>query len=232
MAPADICRPGGTTSACAENTIGHMREQRAHRNYLRVRGEYCSSWSFTRFTGELPPRTRRIPAQATGLTPVTELPPRARRILGATMKTAPTSGTTSVCAENTSIHLINPLPSGNYLRVRGEYGSNPISRGAWMELPPRARRIPQYYAAFKQRYGTTSACAENTLRNWPLDTQLRNYLRVRGEYISATYRDSPSMELPPRARRILHQINPYTGEIGTTSACAENTSVLAACLNS
>ena len=172
---------------------------------------------------ELPPRTRRIPAQATGLTPVTELPPRARRILGATMKTAPTSGTTSVCAENTSIHLINPLPSGNYLRVRGEYGSNPISRGAWMELPPRARRILRGTRACDRTTGTTSACAENTLRNWPLDTQLRNYLRVRGEYISATYRDSPSMELPPRARRIHHAETVKIPIGGTTSACAENT---------
>ena len=90
-------------------------------NYLRARGEYLPLWWWPWGSRELPPRARRIPAQATGLTPVTELPPRARRILGATMKTAPTSGTTSVCAENTSIHLINPLPSGNYLRVRGEY---------------------------------------------------------------------------------------------------------------
>ena len=223
MAPADICRPGGTTSACAENTIGHMREQRANRNYLRVRGEYCSSWSFTRFTGELPPRTRRIPAQATGLTPVTELPPRARRILGATMKTAPTSGTTSVCAENTSIHLINPLPSGNYLRVRGEYGSNPISRGAWLELPPRARRIQDLLDSIYLEPGTTSACAENTPILCRYQTTIRNYLRVRGEYISATYRDSPSMELPPRARRIQVVCAGGGGFLGTTSACAENT---------
>ena len=153
---------GGTTSAHAENTSRRVMCRGAGWNYLRARGEYLPLWWWPWGSRELPPRARRIPAQATGLTPVTELPPRARRILGATMKTAPTSGTTSVCAENTSIHLINPLPSGNYLRVRGEYrdGDAPPSR-RW-ELPPRARRIHHAETVKIPIGGTTSACAENT----------------------------------------------------------------------
>ena len=51
-----------------------------------------------------------------------------------------------------------------------------------------------------------------------------NYLRVRGEYIFPIFRAEIFPELPPRARRILigeRQVRRY---LGTTSACAENTS--------
>ena len=54
-----------------------------------------------------------------------------------------------------------------------------------------------------RRYGTTSACAENT--------------------VSKSSTAPTVMELPPRARRI--RGSPYIGSLygGTTSACAENT---------
>ena len=32
--------PKGTTSACAENTLGFVDDDGVYRNYLRVRGEY------------------------------------------------------------------------------------------------------------------------------------------------------------------------------------------------
>ena len=52
---------------------------------------------------------------------------------------------------------------------------------------------------------------------------MRNYLRVRGEYLAAGIAPFPRKELPPRARRILQPTTYYTNNIGTTSACAENT---------
>ena len=74
-------RKGGTTSACAENTLPLVLMGRQKRNYLRVRGEY----------------TRLKTCLALGL----ELPPRARRIrLGGWCFRHP-MGTTSACAENT-----------------------------------------------------------------------------------------------------------------------------------
>ena len=94
-----------------------------------------------------------------------------------------------------------------------------------MELPPRARRILRGTRACDRTTGTTSACAENTLRNWPLDTQLRNYLRVRGEYLTGVNINMLSVELPPRARRIRLSPLPPDPRVGTTSACAENTGV-------
>ena len=70
------------------------------------------------------------------------------------------------------------------------------------ELPPRARRILLEQSGDLQIQGTTSACAENTARiladSWPV----RNYLRVRGEYLSRLRGRTPHWELPPRARRI------------------------------
>ena len=71
----------GTTSACAENTIGMLTWQDSVRNYLRVRGEYGITVTVAHTTRELPPRARRIPF---------------RHIRVENMH-----GTTSACAENT-----------------------------------------------------------------------------------------------------------------------------------
>ena len=67
----------------------------------------------------------------------------------------------------------------NYLRVRGEYPGAFRQPRHQRELPPRARRI---LIACLQG-GTTSACAENTLGLELGDFFIRNYLRVRGEYV-------------------------------------------------
>ena len=54
-------RPGGTTSAYAENTAQTHQPHHRRRNYLRVRGEYQSRAITGWDLWELPPRTRRIP---------------------------------------------------------------------------------------------------------------------------------------------------------------------------
>ena len=71
--------------------------------------------------------------------------------------------------------------------------------------------------------GTTSACAENTTPYRRREGFIGNYLRVRGEYRSVTRSSSTIEELPPRARRILQTNQPEPKKLGTTSACAENT---------
>ena len=111
----------GTTSACAENTNRPQRTGRGTRNYLRVRGEYCApvQWSHLRL----------------------ELPPRARRILMSLSSRGTVIGTTSACAENTSLPAVPSGKGWNYLRVRGEYFGELVHQVTYMELPPRARRI-------------------------------------------------------------------------------------------
>ena len=152
-------------------------------------------------------------------------------------------GTTSACAENTDVrHQVGGV-LWNYLRVRGEYQIKGLS-GVWIEeLPPRARRIPDGGDSQPGRFGTTSACAENTyVMMTPLSffgttsacaentcstmcpqRWKRNYLRVRGEYLALIINVTINKELPPRARRILGGRGLDQGDCGTTSACAENT---------
>ena len=72
-------------------------------------------------------------------------------------------------------------------------------------------------------FGTTSACAENTVEISSMIGGVWNYLRVRGEYMFKNFTQPSGVELPPRARRIrtLSHSPPFSQ--GTTSACAENT---------
>ena len=198
-----VTRTHGTTSACAENTRRRGRWGFSHRNYLRVRGEY-------------PPVRSWQP-------PLRELPPRARRIRRDCLYGHAQHGTTSACAENTRSDRGGALFVGNYLRVRGEYALLPELFLLKSELPPRARRIPGMLPRRGVCGGTTSACAENTFCP-TLDTRApRNYLRVRGEYTMADRMDQYLTELPPRARRIPIIVDIFTPFLGTTSACAENT---------
>ena len=172
----------GTTSACAENTDAEAACAHMPGNYLRVCGEY--------------------PDTSDPGAPLGELPPRARRILGGEVRGLTNQGTTSACAENTSPHAGFGTGSGNYLRVRGEYPTAPHCRRRLSELPPRARRIPVCLVIATGWSGTTSACAENTLRAFSMTARNWNYLRVRGEYMWSSTRAGIFLELPPRARRI------------------------------
>ena len=92
-----------------------------------------------------------------------------------------------------------------------------------LELPPRARRIRSSQGFLYSFFGTTSACAENTATAGKRGAFLRNYLRVRGEYMLSKFPGWEAMELPPRARRIPDSAVGLGQIVGTTSACAENT---------
>ena len=76
--------------------------------------------------------------------------------------------------------------------------------------------------------GTTSACAENTWAYQLIQNQAGNYLRVRGEYNIGVGLGKYDLELPPRARRIRTNQGRTVFRVGTTSACAENTSATTA----
>ena len=91
-----------------------------------------------------------------------------------------------------------------------------------MELPPRTRRILRELEHLYQCGGTTSAYAENTHALVSEQTNIWNYLRVRGEYSSKHAHQGKhwnylrvrgeydtsyingriAEELPPRTRRI------------------------------
>ena len=153
-----------------------------------------------------------------------ELPPRARRIQISMGSKRSSQGTTSACAENTGCSPGRLCAHRNYLRVRGEYVKSSSSSSLNQELPPRARRILYLAEDKQQEFGTTSACAENTVFRVRNASTTGNYLRVRGEYSAIIFKQRVSPELPPRARRIqMKRFELIVGR-GTTSACAENTS--------
>ena len=112
--------------------------------------------------------------------------------------------------------------------MRGEYGGLSSCGSVIMELPPRARRIPQTTRGAVSPTRTTSACAENTHLGLKQSNSPRNYLRVRGEYEIEMIEDSFAQELPPRARRIPPPLHHRYQTNGTTSACAENTHTVVA----
>ena len=195
----------GTTSACAENTRRRWPSSCVGRNYLRVRGEYTPGASDSEKYQELPPRVRRIPSRLDDV--------------------VPRPGTTSACAENTVLSSPKANCAWNYLRVRGEYAPQSVGLAGSGELPPRARRILFGTIISINGTGTTSACAENTTRHHHRQNLTRNYLRVRGEYPVFTNWSMSLPELPPRARRIPFELFDDAAHAGTTSACAENTSI-------
>ena len=152
----------GTTSACAENTRLRCRKSTLTWNYLRMRGEYLVI--------EAP------------IDSILELPPHARRIRRSLLPETTGSRTTSACAENTDLVYWNAGRDGNYLRMRGEYSTVIILVSSLRELPPHARRIPNFTGQRTDKTRTTSACAENTSRAIKIADKPWNYLRMRGEY--------------------------------------------------
>ena len=132
-----------------------------------------------------------------------ELPPHARRILNS--------------RNNHNIVVVN------YLRMRGEYPGTARIISTAQELPPHARRIRRVERRHGWEIGTTSACAENTIHGGEIRRLARNYLRMRGEYISPLDSTGIFGELPPHARRIPTGKSKLMTTMGTTSACAENT---------
>ena len=152
-----------------------------------------------------------------------ELPPRTQRIQIELDKSSLEHGTTSTHAENTGRLLGFSGWLWNYLHIRGECAASRLEMTGCMELPPHARRIQHRRYLHRDRYGTTSACAENTRSRGVLALGRWNYLRVRGEYDDPDPKLYRFQELPPRARRIPGPALIACACGGTTSACAENT---------
>ena len=68
--------------------------------------------------------------------------------------------------------------------MRGEYSCTRLVYRALLELPPHARRILDGFTTFIDIWGTTSACAENTIFDPPEIGYDGNYLRARGECLN------------------------------------------------
>ena len=94
------------------------------------------------------------------------------------------------------------------------------------ELPPCTWRIQAFSSGSETMQGTTSAHAENTPVRSTTVRVAWNYLRARGEYHLANPPGDPTVELPPRTRRIPKLSIELAKWSRTTSAHAENTRAL------
>ncbi|BAM26228.1 hypothetical protein CULC0102_0028 [Corynebacterium ulcerans 0102] len=109
----------------------------------------------------------------------------------------------------------------NYLRVRGEKLVRVSFFLLLMELPPRTRRKGTGAKSTTRWWGTTSAYAEKSAPKVEYHDRFMNYLRVRGEKETASFKEHWHQELPPRTRRKACLRIEGRTSAGTTSAYAE-----------
>ena len=107
--------------------------------------------------------------------------------------------------------------------MRGEYKLFNAPVVLFMELPPLARGIPVASPVRGSKVGITPACAGNTFDAHNIEAPLRNYPRLRGEYVSRFNIERFHAELPPLARGIQCSVSSAIVKEGITPACAGNT---------
>ena len=151
-------------------------------------------------------------------------PPRARGILRHLSMLGMVSGTTPACAGNTTDCQSRMSFGGGHPRVRGEYWCARLCLTRRLGPPPRARGIRTLHKTARTRLGTTPACAGNTGRSLGLLGSSGDHPRVRGEYFSPSSSHSTWKGPPPRARGIRRVGADDFAGVGTTPACAGNTS--------
>ena len=191
----------GTTSAYAEKRKIDAQMLEKLGNYLRIRGEE--------------------PPDLTPLVFHEELPPHTRRRAPIEVMERPTLRTTSAYAEKSCRTRPWRIPSGNYLRIRGEESPRLTFTPAGAELPPHTRRRVIYGIDGMLKPGTTSAYAEKSAGVCSAGRYCGNYLRIRGEERCRPAQSFPVRELPPHTRRRAGTFKSRADEPGTTSAYAE-----------
>ena len=105
--------------------------------------------------------------------------------------------------------------------MRGEELPVRIGLAKNWELPPHARRREVACPRSAVWPGITSACAEKSALDTPVDPHTRNYLRMRGEERQRSGHSASGLELPPHARRRVRGVYSAMATVGITSACAE-----------
>ena len=130
-------------------------------------------------------------------------------------------GTTSAYAEKSGFTYTGGTNTGNYLRIRGEEHFDDWWAVADWELPPHTRRRAPNDTPALAPPGTTSAYAEKSISMIGGQSQIGNYLRIRGEEHRTTHQRWLHLELPPHTRRRAECFMWYSGCYGTTSAYAE-----------
>ena len=194
----------GITSACAEQTTCSCCASTSAGDHLRVCG------------------ADRVAVQGDGL--LQGSPPRVRSRHRRRLQRHLFHGITSACAEQTRSSRAAGSRTGDHLRVCGadlaQSLFDPLDQGS----PPRVRSRRSERRERADGRGITSACAEQTPCFQAFRSSRWDHLRVCGADTDDDYNGTYSTGSPPRVRSRRGVTRGENGELGITSACAEQTS--------
>ena len=132
-------------------------------------------------------------------------------------------GITSACAEQTHEFINDSTAKWDHLRVCGADGKVQDNATRDAGSPPRVRSRPTRRLGIAGRMGITSACAEQTLTSSTCPLTPWDHLRVCGADVPRCAMYQPTRGSPPRVRSRLLLAFDDLGDVGITSACAEQT---------
>ena len=153
--------------------------------------------------------------------------PRVRGRLGLRGARGRGAGTTPACAEQTLARINEPSAFRDYPRVCGADQDDGKTAMAMQGLPPRVRGRPERWQNGHGHAGTTPACAGQTQRANSQEILTRDYPRVCGADSATWWPQSWGWGLPPRVRGRLPDKVLVGPVLGTTPACAGQTSLAA-----
>ena len=200
--------PAGITSACAEQTaIGDTAKPKSE-DHLRVCGaDLRKNQPRTIWIGS-PPRVR---SRRHGRPAIVRLP-----------------GITSACAEQTRAPWEGRGRTRGHRRVCGADATTICAPDVVTGSPPRVRsRLPARDVEIIAKR-ITSACAEQTLSFCCCAACRGDHLRVCGADTFILEEEGAPVGSPPRVRSRPAPIVGVFGELGITSACAEQTNATCA----
>ena len=158
-------------------------------------------------------------------------PPRVRSRLQRSDHRDGPAGITSACAEQTAIHLLEPLFLWDHLRVCGADDPNAEYLGADNGSPPRVRSRQPAGVSCGPNQGITSACAEQTRPGRRRLVSRRDHLRVCGADFNMPFSVAFHAGSPPRVRSRRRRSASSRPGRRITSACAEQTTADAMVVN-
>ena len=195
------------TSACAEQTEAEEPDMELPGDHLRVCGADFRQFLVREFKEGSPPRVR------------------SRHVIGCNVSARP--GITSACAEQTESWAWVRAGREDHLRVCGADQALMKTRRAGNGSPPRVRSRHPAAVHFPRTVGITSACAEQTAASACPCPCAPDHLRVCGADQSTLPTQFAQLGSPPRVRSRLE--SDAVGQLGRgiTSACAEQTALMA-----
>ena len=193
-------RPYRITPACAGRSWGSRCSGCPLWDHPRVRGEKAEGVRMIVGILGSPPRARGEAPEWKRIRKSTGSPPRARGEVVLTIGTQIVERITPACAGRRSISRIPENSDRDHPRVRGEKYPRWALLPSAVGSPPRARGEGRSILEMGEPVGITPACAGRRTRMRPLQRELQDHPRVRGEKPEIDFVARNARGSPPRAR--------------------------------